>query len=266
VGWLWKAPDVAAASVYALERPPDAGGHDALVVAVHGTMDRHTGFARVRRELSDLRTIVYDRRGYGRSRNLAPAPDLDGSVEDLVALCAGRPAVVVGHSYGGCIALRAAGLAPGLVRAVVVYEPPLPWLIGWPADTGSGRALAAADAEAGVEAFLRQVIGNRRWEALPERVKADRREEGPALLADLRSVRPGPGQPDPVDLSAVTVPVLVGRGTTSPAHLLSGADRLASLLPDADLTILEGASHDAHATRPEAIAEMTRRALERSQP
>ena len=256
---------MAAAHLFAVERPADGGdgGPELLVVGVHGTMDRHTGFAWVRRALRDVPTLLYDRRGYGRSRPLPPAPDLDASVEDLLGVCAGRPAVVVGHSYGGCIALRAAELAPDAVRAVVVYEPPLPWLVEWPADTSSGRALRASDPAAAAEAFLRRMIGNRRWEQLPDRVKDDRRGEGPALLADLRSVRPAAGAPAPVDLEAVAVPVVVGRGTTSPAHLLSGVDRLAALLLDADLRVVEGADHGAHISRPDTIAALVRRALTR---
>jgi pimeloyl-ACP methyl ester carboxylesterase len=253
---------VAAAPLFCIERPPGPGGRDLLVVMVHGTMDRHTGFARMRRLLGDLRTIVYDRRGYGRSRASPPSPALDDSVDDLLGLCAGRPAVVVGHSYGGCVGLRAAQVAPDTVRAVVVYEAPLPWLMAWPSGTGSGRALSAVTPEAGVEAFLRQVIGNRRWAALPERSRAERLAEGPALLADLRSVRPAPGDPAPVDLAAVPVPVVVGRGTTSPPHLLDGADELARLLPDGRLVVVDGAGHNAHATHPEAVAAMARRALE----
>ena len=255
---------VAVPGLFAVERPPEPGGRDALVVLVHGTMDRHTGFARMRRELADLRTVVYDRRGYGRSRSLAPPADLDGSVDDLLGLCDGRPATVVGHSYGGCIALRAAQLAPRVVRSVVVYEVPLPWLVTWPAGTGSALALAAPDPDAAVEVFLRRVIGSRRWEELPERTKEDRRAEGPALLADLRSVRPQPGEPAPLDPGAIDVPVLVGRGTRSPSHLLDGTDRLAGLLPHAEAFVLDGASHDAHASRAPEMALVTRRALARA--
>jgi len=257
---------VAVASLFALERPPDDGGCDALVVAVHGTMDRSAGFAGVRRALADLRTVVYDRRGYGRSRDLPPAGSLDASVEDLLALCAGRRSVLLGHSYGACICLRAAEVAPQVVRAVAVYEPPLPWLVAWPADTGSSVALRAPDPEAATEAYMRRVIGDRRWDDLPERVKAQRRSEAPALLADLRSIRPAAGQPAPIDLAAVSVPVVVGRGTRSPAHLRSGADRLSELLPWAELIVLEGAGHGAHTSHPEGIASLVRRALQLAPP
>ncbi len=248
--------------LFALERAA-AGGGAGLVVTVHGTMDRHSSFGGVRRQLPEVATLVYDRRGYGRSRYLPVATSLDDHVEDLLGLCAGRPAVVVGHSYGGCIGLRAAEMAPDVVRAVVVFEPPLPWLDGWPSDTASNRALAAPDPPAGVEAYLRHVLGDDRWGALPERARVDRRGEGPALLADLRSVRPAPDHLPPLDLGAIAVPVVIGRGTRSPAYLQAGANRLVGLLADAELHVLEGAGHAAHSERPAQIAALARCAMER---
>ena len=248
--------------LFALERAA-AGGGAGLVVTVHGTMDRHSSFGGVRRQLPEVATLVYDRRGYGRSRHLRVATSLDDHVEDLLGLCAGRPAVVVGHSFGGCIGLRAAEVAPEVVRAVVVFEPPLPWLDGWPSDTGSSRALAAPDPPAGVEAYLRHVLGDDRWDLLPERARADRRSEGPALLADLRSVRPEPGYPPPLDLGAIAVPVVIGRGTRSAAYLQAGANRLVRLLAHAELHVLEGSGHAAHSERPAQIAALARSAMER---
>ena len=257
---------MAVGAPFALERAPSGGGDGALVVMVHGTMDRSTGFAAVRRALADLGTIVYDRRGYGRSRHLEPAPDLDAGVDDLLALCADRPALVVGHSFGGCIALRAAQVDPDVVRAVVVYEPPLPWLVEWPDGTGSGRALAAPDPAAAVEAFMRHAVGDRRWESLPDRARSDRLAEGPSLLADLRSVRPEPGAPAPLDLLDVRVPVVVGCGTRSPAHLLSGCELIAEAVVSAELIVVDGAAHRAQTTHPDAVAAMVRQGLERIEP
>ena len=53
---------------------------------------------------------------------------------DLVTIVGGRPAVLVGHSYGGDVALGAAAAAPEVVRAVGVYEPPCRGPTGGPGD------------------------------------------------------------------------------------------------------------------------------------
>ncbi len=35
------------------------------------------------------------------------------------------PAWVIGHSFGAAISLRLAGVRPGLMRGLIVHEPPL---------------------------------------------------------------------------------------------------------------------------------------------
>jgi pimeloyl-ACP methyl ester carboxylesterase len=233
------------------------------VVMVHGSMDRHASFAGVRRALPEAHVVVYDRRGYGRSRDVPVATSIDDHVADLLEITGERPMVVLGHSYGGCVALRAAEIAPALVRGLVVYEAPLPWLPGWPADTGGGRALAAPDPETAAEAFLRRLLGDARWEGLPERTRRDRRAEGAALVSDMRSVRPlGGGAP--VDVARVRQPVIVARGSASAPHHIDGTSRLAALLPDAELVTLDGATHGAHVARPEEMAALVRRVLGRT--
>ena len=54
------------------------------------------------------RVLRYDRRGYGRSWPHPGPFTVNDQVDDLEELLADRPAVVVGHSYGGNVALAAA--------------------------------------------------------------------------------------------------------------------------------------------------------------
>ncbi len=116
--------------------PPGA----ALVVLVHGTMDRSTGFARVARRLDDrYRVLRYDRRGYARSRGLPGPHGCEAHVDDLLNLLDGRHATLVGHSYGGNVALAASVRAPESVNAVGMYETPLPWQSWWPGTTAARR-------------------------------------------------------------------------------------------------------------------------------
>src|SRR4051794_17938306 len=76
---------------------------------------------------SGARTIVPDLLGSGRS---APYPEGkpfgfldDVEVVNRLLQRLGQPAHLIGHSYGGLIALRAAALDPGRVRSIALYDP-----------------------------------------------------------------------------------------------------------------------------------------------
>jgi pimeloyl-ACP methyl ester carboxylesterase len=215
-----------------------------LVVLVHGSMDRSTGMLKVSRQIDRVcRVLRYDRRGYGRS-SPHPGPfTMADQVGDLVALLRGRTAdVVVGHSYGGNVALSLAAHHPELVRAVSIYETPLSWEPWWPGTTAGAVAVASAgDPEAAAERFMRRLIGDARWEALPERTRAQRLVEGAAMvaeLADLRTHRPW-------EAAAIGVPVLAGYGTGGSPHHRTGMEHVASTVVGARAVELEGCRHDA---------------------
>ncbi len=234
-------------------------GSAPVVVLVHGSLDRGTSFARVVRRLPDLRVVTYDRRGYHRSRRALPlATSLEDHVTDLVAIVDGRPSVVVGHSYGGDVALGAAAAAPSVVRAVGVYEPPLPWSDWWP--RRSGGDIAAEDPGAFAEGFFRRVVGDDAWERLPENARSERRADGPALVAELASIR---RQRPPIDFASFAVPVLLGRGSRSLPHHRRAIDALADVLPTSEVVEFPGATHGAHLSHPDAFAAFVRRVAAR---
>lgn len=235
-------------------------GEGPLVVLVHGAMDRAGGMLRVRRLLlEDHRVIRYDRRGYGRSRDAPPRDDLDAQVDDLADVLAGRPAVIGGHSFGGVIGLALAQRQPDLVRAVLAYEAPMTWEPWWPHGSSLMPDERPGDA---AEWFLRRMIGDALWERLPAAIRADRRSEGRALLADLRSVRP-PASP-PYLPERVTVPVVAAHGSEARAHHRRATHELARRAPNAELRVVPGGDHGLHLTMPEAFAGLVRRAGERT--
>jgi pimeloyl-ACP methyl ester carboxylesterase len=225
-------------------------------------MDRSGAFARCCGHLRDLHTIRYDRRGYARSAGLG-APTIAGHADDLLAVLDERPGVVVGHSLGGVIALAAAQRRPDLVRAVGAYESPMPWVEWWPKMSAGGEAMTAAadttDEAAGdaAERFMRRMIGDERWDGLPEKSRHDRRAEGLALLAELRSARADA----PYDVSAITVPVVAGCSTLSKEHHQWSAHELARLTGSAAPFVIDGANHGAHVTHHAEFAAFTRLAV-----
>jgi len=213
-----------------------------VVALVHGSMDRAAGMIRVARKLRHRAHVLrYDRRGYGRSVRAGPY-DMDAQVADLVGLLAGRRAVLVGHSYGGNIVLATAARHPDLVAAVGVYETPLSWAPWWPRSSAGSRAVdEPGSTEDAAERFMRRLIGDERWAELPERVRAQRRAEGAALVGELADLRVNPPwHPDQLDL-----PVVFGYGTLGAAHHQRAMEDAAAMVPGARLVVLDGCAHGA---------------------
>ncbi len=263
-------------------------GDGPLVVLVHGVMDRSNGMLRTRRILQpEMRIVRYDRRGYGRSRPAAPVvTDAARQVDDLAEVLAGRPAVVVGHSFGGILALALAERRPDLVRSVVAYESPMMWADWW---TGTSRTFrlpsdaeaagAAVEAEAGgagadgappddgpgdaAEWFMRRMLGDALWERLPRAMREDRRAEGPAMLADMRSVQPP--APPPYAAENVHVPVVSAYGGQGRDRHRQAAEYIADHAPDAELYEVPGADHGVHLSDPQGFADLVRRGLARAE-
>lgn len=239
-------------------RPVRAAGDDGpAIVVVHGGMDRATSFGRVDRHLGDLAVVRYDRRGYGRSRD-AGTTDLDGHVDDLLAVIDGREVVAFGHSIGAVVALVAAQRRPDLARAVLAFEVPTPWAPWW-RRPGATATTDAERVDPGDEAerFMRSMVGDRVWERLPPSTRADRRAEGPALLADRAMVEVAD---PPYDLAAIVAPVLSAAGSATSGRHRRAAEELANGARTGELAVVDGATHGAHLTHPAAVAELVRRA------
>jgi pimeloyl-ACP methyl ester carboxylesterase len=240
-------------------------GDGPLVVLVHGAMDRSSGMLRTRRHLHATHNVVrYDRRGYGRSQGVPASDVLADQVRDLAEVVDERPAVLAGHSFGGVVALAFAGERPDLVRAAVAYESPMMWEPWWPTDSTSRQAAsplsrASEDPAAAAEWFMRRMLGTETWERLPASFRADRRAEGDALLADLRSAQPP--NPVPYTPEALAMPVVAAHGTRGREHHRRAAEELARRAPHGELHVVEGADHGVHLSHPEAFAGLVLRAV-----
>ncbi len=78
-----------------------------------------------------FRVTAYDLRGHGLSQATADGYTSQSLAQDLLALQQALdlgPAWLVGHSYGGVIAMHAAILAPQAVRGVILSDPYFPCL------------------------------------------------------------------------------------------------------------------------------------------
>jgi pimeloyl-ACP methyl ester carboxylesterase len=231
------------------------------VVFVHGSMDRAASFSKVTRRLRDYEIVRYDRRGYGRSLSAGVGARLDDHVADLLAVIGDRPAVVIGHSLGGVVALTAAARPTAPILSVGAYEAPMPWSPWWPRSSAGGSAVNAArelGAAAAAERFMRRMIGDEAWERLPERTREQRMKEGSALVAELTFLRHSSA---PFDPSTIGVPVVSGYGTETEAHHRRASEQLAQQVPRGEIWVIEGARHGAHYSHPEEFCAFVGRAV-----
>jgi pimeloyl-ACP methyl ester carboxylesterase len=247
------------------ERPASTPGAG-TVVFVHGSLDRGDSFRRVTRRLPEFATLAYDRRGYQGSRS-GGVVGLEGHIDDLLAIAetarseGGGPLVAIGHSLGGDVVLGAALSSPGAFASVGVFEPPMPWLgfrrpgeAPWPPPSDESGEEA--------ERFFRRMVGEGSWSRLTEDAREQRRADGPALVADLRSMRV---QDPPFDVTTLEVPVVFGRGgPTSAPHHRQTVEWLGDNVPDAVVYEIANAQHGAHLSHPDHFAAMTRLVLERA--
>ena len=247
----------------------DDRGAGPAIVLVHGVASSRSLWDETVAALADVRTVAYDRRGYGASG--APEPysgttvgeQADDLAEVLRALDAG-PAVLVGHALGAMVALDVTLREPRLVRGAVLIEPPVLWLSPrGPEVVGDLRDAIERGARDGgpggaVESYLEHMGGADALDLYgPERLDAARGATR-AFAADLVA---GPSwSASRRELRAVAAPVRVVTGWRSPPVSREASTALADLMPTAKLVELE-AGHFAMLEQPETIAAEARALL-----
>lgn len=226
------------------------------MVFVHGVLDRGRSFDAVAERLdSDCRMLLYDRRGYGQSAAVGVVPaGVPQHVDDLLAILAGRPAVIVGHSFGGNVALNAAVRAPELVQALALYETAVPWAPGWDDQVMRG-VLSSQTPE---DDALRLMLGER-FDAMDAEQRRRRSPSAQAFLAEERSMRIG----RPLfEVAGIRAPLIYGTGDHD--ALAAVSKYLQNEVPTTQLVTLPDADHHAHRTDPDGFAGLVRQALRSS--
>jgi pimeloyl-ACP methyl ester carboxylesterase len=99
------------------------------LVLLHGGSARWQAFDSIIPDLArDWHLYAPDLRGHGQSGRTSGRYRLQDYTDDMIAFLRQRltePAIVIGHSLGGMVALLAAAQCPTCVRAVIVGDSPL---------------------------------------------------------------------------------------------------------------------------------------------
>lgn len=219
--------------------------------------------------------IAADLHGCGKSP--AWPEDRELQLDDEIALLepvfrsAGDSFHLIGHSYDGAIALKAALKNPERLRSLVLYEPVLfgALVAERPADPATleilavrddtVRAVTLGDLEAAAKRFVDYWPGRGSWAGVPKTRR-------PALADGTRNVKAEWhavfDEPTPLSaFAAIDVPTLFLTGSESPASTRSVPRLLCEVLPRVTVVEFEGLGHTGPVTHSERVNEVIGRFL-----
>lgn len=232
-------------------------GSGSPLVLVHGGLaNGQITFGRTARSLARWhKVVVVDRRGHGQSPKEPRPYTIEADAHDILAVAKAAglgPFHLVGHSYGGVVALDVVRLAPERVLSLHLIEPPLLGLLPDEPEVKAmqqaGQALwqRAADLthEEFAAVFLGMVAGEaavrtakEHW-AWPVLVREAARMKDEQYVGTYEVGWLGTWQP------RCAVRIYTG-GHSHPA-LRRIAHHLADMLPDAVCVDIEAAGHEVH--------------------
>jgi pimeloyl-ACP methyl ester carboxylesterase len=205
------------------------------------------------------RTIRYRRRGYGGSSAADGHLSVSAHARDCRALLGAldvKKAHVVGHSYGGCVALQLAVEAPKVVATLVLFEP---GLLAVPSGPQFFEAVgpiverySSGDRIGAVHAFI-AAVGGPDWRShlkstVPGGLEQAENDAATLFESDLPSA--GEWEFGSEEAGKINQPVLYVRGSDSLPLFGEGRDLLHSWLPRTEDAVLAGTTHLLQMERP----------------
>lgn len=241
-------------------------GEGPPTLLIHCALGRAGAWVPLMAGLKNRRLVAFDLPGHGQSDALARGRDMHtATLEIAQALIArvGAPVDVIGHSFGGTVALRLALEAPSEVRSLALVEPVLFAAVREAAPEALAvydrereeetRAFAAGDWERAARHFHVNWGSRQNWERLSSeyrRYMLDRiaiiPEMEPALYEDCFGLVPRLGQ--------IKVPALLISGSESPPIVAAIQEALADRMLRAQRMIVGGASHMVPLSHPAPVA------------
>lgn len=215
------------------------------------------------------RLIMPDLRGYGDSEPWSGRGPMqladDAAIVRALADRVGEPMHLVGHSYGGAVALTAALHAPEMLSSLTLIEPSAFFLLrgGSAADHALfveiaavgeriARGLVSGEYRAAMEQFVDYWSGPGTWRAMAPQAHDMLCRRIAAIALNFSSTT---GEKTPLEsVARLKLPTLLLRGTRTKAITRRIVERLMWTLPNATLREIDGAGHMLPMTHPSPVA------------
>ena len=156
-----------------------------------------------------------------------------------------EPVHLVGHSYGGFLALQLGLRRPQLVRSIAAYEPVAFGVLDEIEDADAIAVLEKVSREWTGDPWLASFVdwwnGRGAWDRLNEETRNAFRSVGWKVYQEVLSL--GADRTPGTAYEVIAAPSLIMTGELTPLPSRRVAQRLAQALPDARLKIFEGVGH-----------------------
>lgn len=244
----------------------ESGSGDALV-CIHSSGSSSGQWRALMESMSDrYRVLAPDLYGCGKSP--AWPGDRELLLDDEIALLASalhsaEQIHLVGHSYGGLIALRFASRNPGRVASLVVYEPTCFFVLadkpGFEAASReirdvreeTSRLVEAGDLEGSARRFLDYWVGPDAWSKTPEAGRATIAKVMQKVAFEWPNAFENAFPSD--ELRALTMPTLLLTGSGSTLAARSVIRVLRAYLPHAASVEIPDLGHMGPVTHPQPV-------------
>jgi pimeloyl-ACP methyl ester carboxylesterase len=219
----------------------------------------------------DYRVLAPDLLGYGRNapwpRDAVLAPDGELGVVEALLYLADRPVHLVGHSYGGTVALNAARRFQRQIASLVLIEPVAFHLLRRADEVGGWREIAALaehhlalvgesrDAAA-AEAFIGYWMGAEAWRRIPEAARDTAVRTAAKVAAEWRLMFAVEDDLEAIAGIEASTLLVCGGHTRAPARQV--VELLHQALPYPRRHEIADAGHMSPLTHPADIAEAIR--------
>lgn len=254
-------------------KKPDVGcsgsGTGETIVFLHGSAATRALWRRTAEAVRPLyHAVAPDLIGYGSSAAWpASAPytlDAETSLlEPLLPCCDGK-FHLVGHSYGGTVALHLALANPARVHTLTLIEPVFPAALRYSGETAAydrlcgvrdrfAAKLTSGERETAMQEFIDFWAGEGSWAALPSAMRDTMLNSAEKIALDWQASFAI--DPSLQALAALGLRTALFRGDRSPEPMRRLVDALHVLMPGSSLSVISGAGHLLPATHSSVLIQ-----------